>query len=175
MFTRPRVALATCLLLAGCYSGAELSGVESGGGSTGTGPVGEATTASPGSTTGEDPASGGATVGASSGALDPTSGGDSTGAVGTSTGPVDPSVGTSGSTGDGGTGMADTGMMPGPSDVPEGPACADVADWAVVIAGVMHGGYSMRMQRARLPEDERASYDEYVGASSYAPLPGAGD
>ncbi len=29
-----------------------------------------------------------------------------------------------------GTGMADTGMMPGPSDVPEGPACADVADWA---------------------------------------------
>lgn len=130
MFTRPRVALATCLLLAGCYSGAELSGVESGGGSTGTGPVGEATTASPGSTTGEDPASGGATVGASSGGLDPTSGGDSTGAVGTSTGPVDPSLGTSGSTGDGGTGMADTGMMPGPSDVPEGPACADVADWA---------------------------------------------
>lgn len=54
-------------------------------------------------------------------------------------------------------------------------ADVDVADWAVVIAGVMHGGYSMRMQRARLPEDERASYDEYVGASSYAPLPEAGD
>lgn len=52
-------------------------------------------------------------------------------------------------------------------------ADADVADWAVAIAGVMHGGYSLRMQRERLPEDERASYDEYVGASSYAPLPEA--
>ncbi len=54
-------------------------------------------------------------------------------------------------------------------------ADADVADWAVVIAGVMHGGYSMRMQRDRLPEAERASFDEYVGATGYAPLPGAGD
>ncbi len=46
-----------------------------------------------------------------------------------------------------------------------------VADWAALISGVMHGGYSLRVQRNRLPEHERASYDRYIGASSYAPLP----
>ena len=46
-----------------------------------------------------------------------------------------------------------------------------VADWAAIIEGVMHGGYSLRLQRDRLPEHERASYDRYIGASSYAPLP----
>lgn len=46
-----------------------------------------------------------------------------------------------------------------------------VADWAVVFSGVMHGGYSLRLQRSRLPEGERQSFDKYIGASSYAPLP----
>jgi uncharacterized protein YegJ (DUF2314 family) len=46
-----------------------------------------------------------------------------------------------------------------------------VADWAVLISGVMHGGYSLRIQRANLPESERESYDRYIGATSYAPLP----
>ena len=34
-----------------------------------------------------------------------------------------------------------------------------VGDWAVVVSGVMHGGYSLRIQRSRLPEDERQSFD----------------
>lgn len=46
-----------------------------------------------------------------------------------------------------------------------------VADWAYVKSGVMHGGYSLRVQRSRLPEEKRASYDGFVGAESYAPLP----
>jgi uncharacterized protein YegJ (DUF2314 family) len=47
-----------------------------------------------------------------------------------------------------------------------------VADWAVIISGVMHGGYSLRVQRSHLPEVERQPFDGYIGASSYAPLPG---
>lgn len=46
-----------------------------------------------------------------------------------------------------------------------------VGDWAMVVSGVMHGGYSLRLQRNRLPESERATYDGYIGAESYAPLP----
>lgn len=47
-----------------------------------------------------------------------------------------------------------------------------VADWAIIISGVMHGGYSLRLHRDRLPEAERPAYDRYIGAESYAPLPG---
>jgi hypothetical protein len=47
-----------------------------------------------------------------------------------------------------------------------------VADWMIVEdAGTLHGGYSIRLQRERVPEAERASFDKYVGAKSYAPLP----
>jgi uncharacterized protein YegJ (DUF2314 family) len=46
-----------------------------------------------------------------------------------------------------------------------------VGDWAAIISGVMHGGYSLRVQRSRLPEGERQSFDGYIGARSYAPLP----
>lgn len=48
---------------------------------------------------------------------------------------------------------------------------SQVADWAYIQSGVMHGGYSLRVQRSRLPEDQRAVYDSFIGASSYAPLP----
>ncbi len=47
----------------------------------------------------------------------------------------------------------------------------EVGDWAVIFDGVMHGGYSLRLQRGRLPESERAAYDAYIGAQRYAPLP----
>ncbi len=47
----------------------------------------------------------------------------------------------------------------------------EVGDWAVIIDGVLHGGYSLRLQRGRLPESERAAYDAYIGAQRYAPLP----
>ncbi len=118
-----RVALATSLSLVGCYSGADLSGSSSGGGDS-TGEIAGGTT-----TTGPD--SGAATTGGetgsagSSGAPEPTSTGEDTGADTTTTGPVDPSAGTTS-----GTTSGDTGMMPGPMDVPDGPACADVADWS---------------------------------------------
>lgn len=47
-----------------------------------------------------------------------------------------------------------------------------VADWAVIDAnGLVHGGFSLRLARSRLPENERASYDSYIGAKEYAPLP----
>lgn len=47
-----------------------------------------------------------------------------------------------------------------------------VADWAVIdVSGVVSGGYSLRLQRERTPEEERAAYDSYIGAKAYAPLP----
>lgn len=47
----------------------------------------------------------------------------------------------------------------------------EVGDWSIIVAGVLHGGYSLRLQRARLPEAEREAYDRHIGAVSYAPLP----
>lgn len=64
----------------------------------------------------------------SSGAPDPsTGGGEDTVDLGTTTGPVDPPDMTTGAA-DETTGMADSGMMPGPTDVPDNANCADVAD-----------------------------------------------
>lgn len=49
---------------------------------------------------------------------------------------------------------------------------SEVADWAVIDDnGLVNGGYSLRLQRARRPEVERAAYDSYIGAKTYAPLP----
>lgn len=48
---------------------------------------------------------------------------------------------------------------------------AKVSDWMVITDGTLHGGYSIRLQRSRQPESERASFDEYIGAERYAPLP----
>jgi len=131
MHTRPRLALVTCLLFTGCYSGADLSGLAAEQG-TGSSTSPEATTASS-VTGGVDPSgeaeeSGGG--GASSGALDGSSGGEETGVAGSTTGPVDPPGGTTGDPGDDTTGMADSGMMPGPTDVPDNAHCADVAGWS---------------------------------------------
>lgn len=44
---------------------------------------------------------------------------------------------------------------------------ADVLDWMVNDGGDLHGGYSLRLQRATLPPEERAGYDEYVGVRRY--------
>lgn len=41
-------------------------------------------------------------------------------------------------------------------------------DWSVNVSGTLHGGYSLRYQRARLPEAERAAYDEYIGVTRWA-------
>lgn len=127
MPTRPRLALATCLMLAGCYSGADLSELAGEGSSTSAG----ATTASL-VTGGVESSTGAAETGgfeASSEPVDGSSGIGETGADATTTGPVEP-VGTTGEPGDDTTGMADSGMMPGPTDVPDNANCADVAGWS---------------------------------------------
>jgi uncharacterized protein YegJ (DUF2314 family) len=45
---------------------------------------------------------------------------------------------------------------------------AGVLDWSYNDNGLLHGGFSLRYQRARLPEEERASYDNYIGVRKYA-------
>src|SRR5262245_57351699 len=48
-------------------------------------------------------------------------------------------------------------------EVPE----SAVVDWMVRDDGVAHGGFSLRYQRSKLAEAERAAYDEYVGVTKY--------
>ena len=46
-------------------------------------------------------------------------------------------------------------------------AADDVLDWLINTHGRLEGGFSLRYARARLSEEARAEYDEYVGVSSY--------
>ena len=48
---------------------------------------------------------------------------------------------------------------------------SEVLDWAVIYAGILSGGYSLRVARSRLPEADRAAYDSYIGVNVYTPLP----
>jgi uncharacterized protein YegJ (DUF2314 family) len=43
-----------------------------------------------------------------------------------------------------------------------------VLDWMVNDGGVLHGGYSIRYQRSRLPEDEHPTFDDHIGVTKYA-------
>ena len=43
----------------------------------------------------------------------------------------------------------------------------NVIDWMVNEEGRLRGGYTLRHQRQQLPEDERASFDEYIGVTEY--------
>lgn len=47
----------------------------------------------------------------------------------------------------------------------------DIFDWMVLDGGHLHGGFTLRVTRAMLVEAERESYDRYIGASVYEPLP----
>lgn len=47
-------------------------------------------------------------------------------------------------------------------------ADSSVLDWMVNDDGVLYGGFSLRYQRALLPEDERESFDDYIGVTKYA-------
>ncbi|MEM1182868.1 MAG: DUF2314 domain-containing protein [Acidobacteriota bacterium] len=42
-----------------------------------------------------------------------------------------------------------------------------VLDWMINDDGALSGGFSLRYHRARLPEDERPGFDEYVGVETY--------
>ena len=46
-----------------------------------------------------------------------------------------------------------------------------IFDWMVLRQGHLHGGFTLRVSRDKLPEAERESYDRYVGVSVYEPLP----
>ena len=43
----------------------------------------------------------------------------------------------------------------------------DVFDWMVHDDGALHGGFTMRVNRSRLPASEREAYDEYVGVKHW--------
>lgn len=45
---------------------------------------------------------------------------------------------------------------------------ADIFDWFVNEDGLMHGGFTMRVQRSRLPVGERAAFDAYTGVTEWA-------
>jgi len=45
---------------------------------------------------------------------------------------------------------------------------ADIFDWFVNEEGLMHGGFTMRVQRSRLPAGERPAFDAYTGVREWA-------
>lgn len=45
---------------------------------------------------------------------------------------------------------------------------ADVMDWMINDDGVLHGGFSLRLARARLAPAERPGFDRHVGVREYA-------
>lgn len=47
----------------------------------------------------------------------------------------------------------------------------DIFDWMVLRNGHLHGGFTLRVARRKLPEPERESYDRHIGVSIYEPLP----
>ena len=51
----------------------------------------------------------------------------------------------------------------------------DIFDWMILRQGHLHGGFTLRVTREKLPEVEREAYDEYIGVSVYEPLPPARD
>ena len=44
----------------------------------------------------------------------------------------------------------------------------DVFDWMVNDDGVVHGGFTLRVMRNRLPESEREAYDHRIGVREWA-------
>lgn len=46
-------------------------------------------------------------------------------------------------------------------------ADAEVEDWMINLDGQLHGGYTLRYQRAQLPEHERAAFDAHIGVERY--------
>jgi uncharacterized protein YegJ (DUF2314 family) len=46
-----------------------------------------------------------------------------------------------------------------------------ISDWMVLESGHLNGGFTLRVTRERLPDNERENYDRYIGVSVYEPLP----
>lgn len=47
----------------------------------------------------------------------------------------------------------------------------EVQDWMANLGGTLHGGFSLRIQRERMSESEKESFDQHIGADKYADLP----
>ncbi len=47
----------------------------------------------------------------------------------------------------------------------------DIFDWLVNDNGLLHGGYTLRVIRDKLPEAERHEFDKQAGVTAWAPLP----
>ena len=47
----------------------------------------------------------------------------------------------------------------------------DIFDWMVNDDGHLHGGFTLRVARARLPESERTDYDKFTGVAVWEALP----
>jgi len=47
----------------------------------------------------------------------------------------------------------------------------DIFDWMVLRDGHLHGGFTLRVSRSRLPANKQKDYDRHVGVSVYEPLP----
>jgi uncharacterized protein YegJ (DUF2314 family) len=43
----------------------------------------------------------------------------------------------------------------------------DIVDWFVNVNGLLYGGFTMRVQRSRLPEAEHDAFDEYTGVREW--------
>jgi len=41
-------------------------------------------------------------------------------------------------------------------------------DWMVNEDGILHGGFSLRYQRSKLPIEQHATYDSHIGVTQYA-------
>ena len=42
-----------------------------------------------------------------------------------------------------------------------------IEDWMIDDHGYLFGGYSLRLQRKRLPQNEKSSFDKYIGIKIY--------
>ena len=49
-------------------------------------------------------------------------------------------------------------------DIPD----CDVLDWMINDRGTLHGGFSIRYHREKIPEHERDAFDEHLGVTTYA-------
>ena len=46
----------------------------------------------------------------------------------------------------------------------------EIEDWMINDHQVLYGGFSIRYQRSKLPEEEKRSFDEHVGVKEYKDL-----
>jgi len=44
----------------------------------------------------------------------------------------------------------------------------NVLDWMIVDDGTLYGGYSLRIQRAHVPDERKSQYDEFLGVTTYS-------